>query len=78
MSPDEINQLVALFQSGRHAELESRSRLLTGKYPESGMAWKALAASLRVQGKDALAALQKVTCLLPDDAEEHFNLANAL
>ena len=78
MSPDEINQLVALFQSGHHAELESQSRLLVGKYPESGMAWKALAASLRVQGKDALAALQKVTCLLPGDAEEHFNLANAL
>ncbi len=72
----ERNQLVALFNAGRHAELEARTRLLLERYPDSGFAWKVLGATLQIQGKDSLLALQKSTELLPNDAEAHYNLGN--
>ena len=75
-TPVEINQLVALFNAGRHAELESRAHLLLDQYPDSGFVWKILGASLPMLGKEALPALHKATELLPDDAEAHFNLGN--
>ncbi|TRZ94502.1 MAG: tetratricopeptide repeat protein, partial [Rhodocyclaceae bacterium] len=74
----EIDQLVALFNAGCHAELESRARLLLEQYPDSGFAWKVLGLSLGMQDKDALPALRQATKLLPDDAEAHSNLGNAL
>ena len=77
-TPAEMNQLAALFNAGRYAELENRARLLVEQYPDSGFAWKALGTSLQMQGKDALPALQKATEFLPDDAEAHCNLGNAL
>jgi len=77
-TPDEINQLVTLFNSGRYAETQSRAHLLVEQYPDSGLAWKVLGASLQVQGNDALPALQRATKLLPDDADAHSNLGTAL
>lgn len=77
-SPAEINQLAGLFNTGRHAEAESRARSLLELYPESGLVWKLLSLSLHMQGKDPLLALQKAACLLPDDAGVHNNLGNAL
>ncbi len=74
----ETNQLIALFNAGHYAELENRTRLLLERCPDSGFAWKTLGASLQVQGKDSLPALQKATELLPDDAEAHYNLGNTL
>ena len=74
----EIDQILALFNSGRYAEMENRSRLLVEQYPGSGFGWKVLGASLQVQGKDALYALQKATELWPDDAEAHNNLCSVL
>ena len=76
--PVECNQLIALFNAGRHVELESRARLLTDQYPNSGFAWKILGATLSAQGKDALSAMRMVTKLLPDDVEAHVNLGNVL
>jgi protein O-GlcNAc transferase len=73
-SPDEINQLVTLFNARRYAELESRAIALTGRFPDSGFAWKLLGAALQMQGKNALAAFQKTAQLMPADAEAHFNL----
>jgi protein O-GlcNAc transferase len=75
---DEINQLVALFNSGKHTESEDQARLLTAQYPDSGTAWKTLGVFLQVQGKDAIPALQKAAEFLPDDAEAHSNLGCAL
>jgi len=75
-TPDEINQLVALFNAGRDVELESLAHLLVEHYPDSGVAWKALGISLQRQGKDAVLALKKATRLSPDDAEAHNNLGN--
>lgn len=77
-TPAEINQLVALFNAGRHVELENRAHLLIEQHPNSGVVWKALSISLQAQGKEALPALQKTTELSPGDAEAHTNLAIVL
>jgi len=73
-----MSQLVALFNAGRYGDLEAKARELAGRHPDSGIFWKALGVSLRIQGKDALQALQRAAMLLPDDAEAHSNLGNAL
>jgi predicted O-linked N-acetylglucosamine transferase (SPINDLY family) len=77
-TPDECKQLVALFNAGRYAELESRARLLVEQYPDSGFVWKALGVALHSQGKNSLQASQKAAELRPDDADAHSNLGNAL
>ena len=77
-SPAEFNQLVALYNTGRYAELESRTRSLVEQYPGSGFSWKLLGVALLMQGKEALPAFQKTAKLLPDDAEAHFNLGVVL
>lgn len=75
---DEFNQLVALYNTARYAELESRARLLVEQYPGFGLGWKLLSASLMMQGKDDLLSLQMATKLLPGEAELHNNLGIAL
>jgi len=67
-----------MLHNGRHAELESWTRLVLEQNPDSGFAWKVLGASLQMQGKDGLSALQKAIELLPGDAETRGNLGNAL
>ncbi|MHB9117855.1 MAG: tetratricopeptide repeat protein [Burkholderiales bacterium] len=74
----EIMQFIDLFNAGCHAELESQAYLLLEQYPATGFVWKVLGASQEMQGKDALATLQKATEFLPDDAEAHNNLGIAL
>jgi tetratricopeptide (TPR) repeat protein len=78
VSPAEMSRLVAMFTAGRFGEMEGRARELLNLRPDSGLAWKILAVSLRMQSKDALHALERTTQLLPDDAESHSNLGNAL
>ncbi|MBI5430527.1 MAG: tetratricopeptide repeat protein [Nitrosomonadales bacterium] len=73
-APADFSPLVALYNTRRYAELESRARALAARYPGSGFAWKLLGAALQMQGKDALAAFQKTAALMPGDAEAHFNL----
>jgi len=74
----ERDRLVALFEAGRYAELERQANSLLGDYPGSGIAWKVLAISLLMQGKDALDALHMAAGLLPGDADISNNLGNAL
>lgn len=74
----QLNQLDALFNAGRHAELESAARLLIGQHSNSGMVWKLLGISLQMQSQDALPVFRKAAELLPNDAEAHANLAAAL
>ncbi len=76
-SPDELNQLVTLYQSRRYAELESRALALVGRFPASGFAWKLLGAAQQMQGKNALDAFRKTAELLPNEADAHFNLGVA-
>ncbi len=70
----EFDRLVAMFSAGQYAELERRTRVLLERYPDSGSTWKLLSATLQMQGKGSLLALQKAAQLLPDDAEVHNNL----
>jgi tetratricopeptide (TPR) repeat protein len=77
-APVQMRQLVALFNTGRHSELEARTRELTAQHPMAAAAWKILGLCLEIQGKEALPALRKATELLPNDAEAHNNLGNAL
>ena len=74
---DEFNRLVALYNGGRYAELENRARLLVGRHPDYGLGWKLLSASLLMQDKDALLALQNAAKLLPHEAALHNNLGRA-
>jgi tetratricopeptide (TPR) repeat protein len=74
---NEFKQLIALYDAGRYAELESRARLLTEQHPDSGLAWKILGTTLQVQGKNSLSSLLKATELLSDHADAHNNLAAA-
>jgi len=76
--PIEFDRLVSLFHAGRYGELEHQAASLLEKFPKSGLTWKLLCASLQMQGKDALRALQMAAELLPDDAEAHNNLGLAL
>jgi protein O-GlcNAc transferase len=68
--------LIALFNAGRHVELENKARALTQRHPDSGFVWKVLGTALLVQGKDGLHALQQAVALLPGDAEALSNLGN--
>ena len=77
-TPADIDRLAALLYSGRNEELENRTRALLERFPDSGVVWKMLAASLQAQDKDALSAWQQTTKLLPDDADAHNNLGRAL
>ncbi|HSQ52526.1 MAG TPA: tetratricopeptide repeat protein, partial [Nitrospiraceae bacterium] len=74
----EIDNLVALFNAGRYADLESRASLLARQYPSAGFVWKALGAARRLLGQESLHPLQMAARLLPRDAEAHSNLANTL
>jgi len=75
---NEQNQLVALYQAGRYAELENQSTLLLKCYPDSGFGWKILSAAFAMQGKDDFPALQRAANLLPRDAQVHNNLGDRL
>ena len=67
-----------MFHNGRHAALESWTRLRIAEDPDAGFVWKILGTSLQMQGKDSLPAWQRAAELLPEDVEVHSNLGDAL
>lgn len=73
-----VHQLNGLFTFACFAEVEIRARLLIEQFPSSGAAWKALAASLLAQDKDALPALRRTVALLPSDRYACVNLCRIL
>jgi tetratricopeptide (TPR) repeat protein len=73
-----MNELTSMLQAGRYAEAETQVREALRSQPDSGMLWKALSVCLSLQGRDALDASRRAARLLPDDAETHANLGNAL
>ncbi|HRI91708.1 MAG TPA: tetratricopeptide repeat protein [Accumulibacter sp.] len=79
LPPDAVDarQLVAMFQAGRHAELESWLHLLVRQSPQSGFLWGLLGASLQAQGKDGVPALQRATTLAPGDFDAQTALGRA-
>jgi tetratricopeptide (TPR) repeat protein len=74
----DLSELTSMLQAGRYAELEIKVREALRSQSDSGMLWKALSVALSLQGADALQASQRAAALLPDDAEAHANLGNAL
>lgn len=74
----ELQRLAALFQAGRHGDMEATARDLTARWPLSGIAWKALGVALQAQGRDAEPALRHALALLPDDVEVANNLGALL
>jgi tetratricopeptide (TPR) repeat protein len=75
---DERRRLYALLQSGHYPELQIAAQACADRHPDSGSAWQALAVALRMQGKDALLALQRAAQFSPHDAGAHVNYGNAL
>jgi predicted O-linked N-acetylglucosamine transferase (SPINDLY family) len=73
----DFDPLITLYNARRYAELESQARLLLVKHPKTPFTWQLLGGALQMQGKDALAAFQKVAALSPNDASAHFNLGVA-
>jgi len=76
----ELNTLVDLFGQGRLAEAESLAQSMTGRFPLHEFGWKALGAVYLQTGRiaDALAPMQKVAALSPDDVETHYTLGSTL
>jgi tetratricopeptide (TPR) repeat protein len=73
-----VNRVASLANSGRYADLQGLAAELVAAHPDSGFAWKALAVSLTMQGKEALQSLERAASLLPNDADCHSNLGSAL
>ena len=73
-SPADLNQLVALYNNRRYAELESAASAMAKRFPASGFVWKLLGAAQQMQGKNALEAFSKTAKLLPNEPDAHFNL----
>ena len=74
----EMAPLVALFNDGNLRKAESAALVALERYPQSGQLWKLLGVALKIQGKDALAAMQKAVRYLPTDALAHSNLGVCL
>jgi len=73
-SANDINQLVALYNQRRYADLEGKAGAMVKRFPASGFAWKLLGAAQQMQGKNALEAFSKTAKLLPSEPDAHFNL----
>jgi tetratricopeptide (TPR) repeat protein len=64
--------------AGRYTEVETVTQSLIERQPNLGLLWKMSGAALLLQDKESLPALQRAAELLPDDAETHLYLGNAL
>jgi protein O-GlcNAc transferase len=75
-SHQEMNTLMTMFTQGRYLEAENLGRMLTKRFPRSGVCWTALGAVLKQRGRDvdALAAMRKAAALMPNVPEVHYNL----
>jgi len=75
-SPDDMQQLVTLFQAGDYKAGELQALTFTQSYPSHGYSWKLLGAFRQKLGdlKGALQAKERAVALLSDDMEALFNL----
>lgn len=80
--PDQsdVNELVALFSSGRHTEAEALARQMIQFWPNHGFGWKVLGTVLAARQRfaEALPVIQRTLALLPLDPDSHNNLGVAL
>ncbi|OGS90455.1 MAG: hypothetical protein A2Z95_04430 [Gallionellales bacterium GWA2_60_18] len=79
-APQDLNQLVWLFNAGHWANCEVGARALTARFPAHGFGWKVLGLVLMQQGRaaEALPAMRKTAALFPGEADAHYNLGVAL
>jgi protein O-GlcNAc transferase len=77
-SESQLRDLIDHFNSGEYEIVENKARLLLTQFPDAGLVWKALGASLQVRSLPAEVAMRKAVACLPDDAEAFGNLANEL
>lgn len=75
---EDCNEVVALYNAGRKAELEIKAKQLIERYPESGLSWKFWGAAQQLLEQDCIPALQKTVELMPRDFEAHNLLGMAL
>jgi radical SAM superfamily enzyme YgiQ (UPF0313 family)/tetratricopeptide (TPR) repeat protein len=68
--------LLALFQSGRFAQLENQARTVLKQYPDFGPVWKLLGLAACSQRRNEPALWHRAAELLPDDPEVHYNLGD--
>lgn len=75
-SNNELANLATLFSQQRYAEMEQHAHALTQRFPNCGIAWKALGTALLQQSQHsaAMSPLEKAAGLLHEDAEIHNNL----
>ena len=78
LPPQEGNQLIALFNAGRHAELETKALALSRRFPDAPFVWNVLGVARLMLDRDAVSALSRAAELSPTNAEIHSNLGNAL
>jgi predicted O-linked N-acetylglucosamine transferase (SPINDLY family) len=74
----DLQPLFTLYSARRFGDMERLASTLLQRFPDDGNVWKALSVAQQVQGKDAVAALQKAIALLPRDAELPSNLGALL
>lgn len=76
----EIDALLALFNTGRYAEAATLAQSMTQRFPQHGFGWKILGAAAKQMGRsaDALVYMQRAAELSPGDAEAHSNLGVTL
>lgn len=79
-SAEQVDAIVALFNSGRYQEGEECARRLTERFPADGTGWKLHGTLLKSLGRDAqaLLALRRAAELLPNDEQVHSNLGLVL
>ncbi|ADC62872.1 O-linked N-acetylglucosamine transferase, SPINDLY family protein [Allochromatium vinosum] len=70
-SKDDGDDLLALFEQGRHADAEIKARLWTENYPHDAFGWKILGAILTTtqRHQEAVSVLKTALKLSPEDAE---------
>jgi tetratricopeptide (TPR) repeat protein len=73
----ELARLTGLLESARYAELESVTRELLDRRPQSASLWQLLGVARARQDKDPLSALDMAVRCAPEDAAAHLNLGNA-
>jgi Tfp pilus assembly protein PilF/2-polyprenyl-3-methyl-5-hydroxy-6-metoxy-1,4-benzoquinol methylase len=80
LSKTEKSEVVALFHSGKIAEIEARATTITERYPRDVFGWNVLGMVFLQQGKNrrALPPLEKAISLSPNESDIHNNLGVAL
>ena len=77
---NEQDKLLACYQVGKYDDAEKLAALMIQQFPKYHLGWQAMGALLSQKGMniEALYAFQKLTELVPQDAEAHRNLGVVL